>query len=56
MTCGFWNSHEWTKWEVTKEGNLTNQGKVIGVQIFQQRHCSKCGFTQIDAQNKTIYE
>lgn len=51
--CGFWNPHEWTKWEQYEEHFKflyhygANAGKEIpSAEDWQKRHCVKCGKEQ----------
>jgi hypothetical protein len=48
------HTHKWDKWQITKEGNITQsygfEDRVLGTYIDQRRCCIECGKWELDTQ------
>lgn len=49
-----WLFHSWGKWQVIERFNISNDGKIVGERILQERTCSVCDKTQRAAQSTWI--
>ena len=52
MSCRW--LHDWAPWKTTEVADALHDGAKVGVVLFQQRVCFRCGYTQVDVSTKLI--